>query len=221
VVTFTNGLRDATYNNSVFYRMASLPSVQNHLVDIERHRIWLDIVNANGVSDRTLIGYVEGASQGRDNAFDAGALVGTTMSIYSLNETEKLCIQGRSLPFDQQDVVPLAVTVANQGRYQIAIGAVDGLFENVQQPIYVEDRELEIFHNLRQTPYGFDAVPGSYDNRFFLRYANNALGVTNPDGSGDLSAMIIDKQLMVQASQNIAKIQVRCNGKISKDLHSE
>jgi len=208
VVTFTNGLRDATYNNSVFYRMASLPSVQNHLVDIERHRIWLDIVNANGVSDRTLIGYVEGASQGRDNAFDAGALVGTTMSIYSLNETEKLCIQGRSLPFDQQDVVPLAVTVANQGRYQIAIGAVDGLFENVQQPIYVEDRELEIFHNLRQTPYGFDAVPGSYDNRFFLRYANNALGVTNPDGSGDLSAMIIDKQLMVQASQNIAKIQV-------------
>jgi hypothetical protein len=208
VVTFDNGLRSATYDNSVFYRMVSLTSTQNPLVDIERNRIWLDIINADGMSDRTLVGYVEGASQGRDNAFDASALVGTTMSIYSLYDTEKLCIQGRSLPFDPEDVVPLAVTIPADGNYKIGIGAVDGLFENAQQPIYVEDKALDIIHDLRSSPYSFDVAAGNYDTRFFLRYNNGTLGVNNADGSENLTAMINNKQLVVQASQNIRKIEV-------------
>lgn len=208
VVTFNNGLRSATYDNSIFYRVASLTSVQNPLVDIERNRIWLDIINADGVSDRTLIGYVEGASQGRDNAFDAGALVGGTMSIYSLIDTEKLCIQGRSLPFDQEDVVPLAVTVTTAGEYKIGVGAVDGLFENPQQPIYLEDKVLNIIHNLRSAPYAFEAVAANYDDRFLLRYSDGTLGISNPDGPQNLTALINEKLLVVQASQNISKIEV-------------
>jgi hypothetical protein len=214
-VTFNNGQRSATYDNSAFYRMAN-SNTPNNIVDLERHRIWLDIIDANNSSDRTLVGYIEGATANRDSFFDANALVGGAMTIYSLIDNGKYVIQGRSLPFDQNDMVPLGVVIPAAGSYKIAIAALDGLFEGAAQHVYLEDLELGIIHDLRVQPYSFSAVNGIYNDRFRLRFTNGLLGVNAVDAE-DLSAFINDQKFFANATQNIHSIEIfDVSGKLVK-----
>lgn len=204
IVTFNNNLRSANYDNSIFYRNANR-QVSNNLIDLERNRIWLDIIDSNNLSDRTLIGYIEGASNDRDSFFDATTSITPYLAIYSLIDNAQYNIQGRTLPFDQNDMVPLGITIPTDGLFKIGINALDGLFENTAQHIYLEDVTLGIIHDLRQEPYSFVGVSGNYENRFILRYTDGTLGI-NDVSAYDLSAFINHQKLFANASQNIQAI---------------
>jgi len=175
-VIFNNSMRrDATlgtiYNNSVFYRKANTN---------ERNRIWLDILDDKNASVRTLVGYIQGATLDKDRMYDAKATVDSNLNIYSLIQDESQIIQARAVPFDKDDRVPLGVsiplkvgnTTSTLGTYKIAIAFVDGLFQNKNQDIYLEDKLLNVIHDLRKDPYTFESVSGRFDNRFVLRYTN-------------------------------------------------
>ena len=62
------------------------------------------------------------------------------------------------------------MSVPIQGNYTIAIGAVDGLFENISREIYLEDTKTGIIQNLRQGPYVVNLLAGTFSDRFKLRY---------------------------------------------------
>ena len=171
-VNFKNSMRNKTYANSQFYRTTQT-------VSDEKHRIWLDLLNGNNASVRTLIGYVPEATTGLDRLYDAYKNTANNLNIYSLIEGETHIIQGRPTPFDNNDQVPIGVHVLHDGEYKIAIGAVDGLFLEATQEIYLEDRLLGIIYDLRQSPYSFNATTGVINDRFILRYTRNSLG--NPD----------------------------------------
>lgn len=169
-IIFSNSLRSKSYNNGQFYRNSSQNS------DLEKHRLWIDIVNtSNNESDRTLLGYIEGATNNKDRIFDAFTGVTNYMRIYSLLENEKMTIQGRTLPFTSSDIVPLGVYISNSGNYSIAIAEADGIFIQ-DQAVYLEDKLLNIIHNLKVNPYSFSSVAGEFNNRFVLRYTNETLG---------------------------------------------
>lgn len=173
-ITFNNALRNKTYSNSQFYKTASTQT--NSLENIEKHRIWLDLVNTNGSSVRTLVGYVEGATLEKDRLFDAYGKPGTSQNIFTvINEEETACIQARPLPFNEYDQVPVGITIAQAGNYNIAIAAVDGLFEDVNQAVFLEDKQLNLIHDLRTAPYSFIATTGINKDRFVLRYTNTSL----------------------------------------------
>ena len=53
-------------NNDQFFRL----NAQQTVSDLESHRIWLDISNAQGAFKQTLIGYVETATDDVDRLFD-------------------------------------------------------------------------------------------------------------------------------------------------------
>ncbi|TBX67647.1 T9SS sorting signal type C domain-containing protein [Flavobacterium silvisoli] len=169
-VSFNNGLRNESYSNSTFYKASNPTTGNTNLTNIERNRIWLDLLDSNQQSDRILVGYIEGATMNADSFFDAGTTTPMPMSLYSLIGNDKYLIQGRSLPFNPNDIVPLGVKIGTPGQYTIAIGGVDGLFENRNKNILLEDTETKIITNLRETPYVFNAVPGTYNTRFKLRY---------------------------------------------------
>ncbi|MEO0045448.1 MAG: putative adhesin [Bacteroidota bacterium] len=169
VVTFDNALRSSSYVNNIFYRNSE-DSPRDSFVDIERHRIWLDLIDATSKSERTLVGYIEGATSGKDNFFDAATQYTGSLSLYSLIGTEKFIIQGRALSFDNKDVIPLGVVIPTSGKYTIAIGAVDGLFSNQSRAIYLEDTVTKKLHNLKTKPYTFNATSGIFNNRFKLRF---------------------------------------------------
>jgi hypothetical protein len=155
--------------NNIFYRNSE-DSPRDSFVDIERHRIWLDLIDATSKSERTLVGYIEGATSGKDNFFDAATQYTGSLSLYSLIGTEKFIIQGRALSFDNKDVIPLGVVIPTSGKYTIAIGAVDGLFSNQSRAIYLEDTVTKKLHNLKTKPYTFNATSGIFNNRFKLRF---------------------------------------------------
>jgi hypothetical protein len=172
-VYFNNSMRSKTFNNAQFFRTNSFSQENRHS---SKGRIWLDLVGPNETVSRTLIGYVEGATPEKDRLYDAHLKFGGNQDFYSLINDEAMNIQGRPIPFDRRDRVPLGLKINANNTYKIAIASVDGLFLNNNRPVYVEDRLLHIIHNLRLSPYTFSTEAGRFDNRFILRYTNYSHG---------------------------------------------
>ncbi len=203
-VTFSNGLRSASYDNTSFYKSTN----QNVSNSGEKDRIWLDLVSSTNATDRTLIGYVDGATNGKDNLYDASYTISTGIGIYTLLDNDKMTIQGKGLPFDASDVVPVGINITTSGNYSIAIGAVDGLFD--QQNIYIEDTYLNVISDLKQSPYSFSSAIGIFNDRFKLRYNTVALG-TNTVVINDDDVKITSAQneiAVISNADNISKIEI-------------
>ena len=210
-VNFTNSLRrDGSgnpYSNSNFFRTSQVKRSASTIEPLERNRIWLDIIDPNNLSKRTLLGYVSGATLGVDHFYDAFTVPTGSVDLYSLIGNESYIIQGRPLPFDTNDIVPLGFKATTSGTFKIAIRAVDGLFENANQGIYLEDMELGIIHDLRVAPYLFNAVAGINNSRFVLRYTNVALGNENQNTNLTF-AFISNNLLQIQSNENIKEIRI-------------
>lgn len=166
-VTFDNSMRSAAFANNQFYRNGNFQNKENN---IEQNRIWLDLVSPTGLVNRTLVGYVTGATQAEDYLYDSFTDYKPSQNFYSLIGNEPMAIQGRALPFDANDKVNLGIKVSEEGLYSIAISELDGLFENTNQNIYLEDLSINIIHNLTDTPYHFMTTAGNINNRFVLRF---------------------------------------------------
>ena len=169
---FNNTLRrdvptGTTYNNGQFFRTGDHASASK---ESEKHRIWFDLVTPSGVSSRALLGYVEDATDQNDRLYDAFSNEKLSFNIFSLIDDEQMLIQGRKLPFDNNDKVNIGVSLPQEGLYKIALGSVDGLFTDAKQNIYVEDKLLNIIFNLKDAPYSFMGNKGTTLDRFVLRY---------------------------------------------------
>lgn len=177
-IIFNNSMRSASYSNSQFYK-AGKPPVSNTITTNEKHRIWLNLSDINGLTSTTLIGYTEGATSNKDRDFDAVTKLGNEIALYSIIENYPYVIQGKSLPFDQNDEVSLGVVIPSSGTYTFNINSLDGLFENQSQNIFLEDRLLGVFHDLRNTPYQIFLNQGAFEGRFYLRYTAATLQTNN------------------------------------------
>jgi hypothetical protein len=180
-VTFNNTMRSVTLDNSEFFRTneSSQPAS-----GVEKHRIWLDLIDSDQLATSILVGYIEGATNSNDRIFDGHVNVGSDKSFYSLIEEDRMSIQGRSLPFDENDAVSLGFFIPEAGNYTMAINTIDGLFEDTDQAIYLEDTYTGFIHDLRIAPFSFNSDEGTFDDRFILRYTNESLGVDEFNDSG-------------------------------------
>lgn len=193
---FTNAMRDK--NNTAFLRT----SEQN-----DKQRVWLNFANAQGGFSQTLVGYTAAATLEYDRGLDATAFSGNFVSFYSVQPDEQtLTIQARPAPFADNDLVDLGYHATVVDNYTIGIDHLDTNFD--QQPIYLEDKLLNIIHDLKASPYTFASEIGIFNSRFVLRYTNSFLGVQNPNTTIGLVALIFNKKMRVQASESIASIAV-------------
>jgi hypothetical protein len=170
--TFNNSLRNVGYDNSQFYRVTNVDP-EAHVAPLEG-RIWLDLVSGASVS-RTLVGYIDGATNANDRMFDAECKLDNLNVLYSLVGTTPQTIQGRALPFQSHDTVALGFRAIGAGEYDIAIGATDGIFEHENAPVYLKDNLLNDYHDLKQSPYHFTTAAGTFNDRFVLVYATTGL----------------------------------------------
>ena len=201
-VTFNNSMRNKTYANTNFFKGTQQATQASNEVD----RIWLDLVDNNNTSTRTLIGYIDGATVNKDRQFDAYTPVGNNNIIYSLVEGDSHVIQGRPLPFDANDQVPLGYHSVTQGSFTIAIATLDGLFAQ-GQPIYLEDKVLNVIYDLRQAPYVFTTAVGTFNDRFVLRYTNSNLS-NEQFATHSVAAFINNQKLEIKASSLITTVQL-------------
>lgn len=202
-LSFTNNLRaDASimsYDNTDFFRANWM---QN-----QKHRIWLDIVNTNtGSKDRTLVGYATNATNGRDQLYDCISKITGDLSVYSMIQDEPFSIQGKGLPFNSNDRIPLGVNVNTNGTYQLALYKTDGLFAG-QQEIYLEDKVTGHFHDLKASPFTFTLPQGVYNNRFVLRFNIPGSSLSNTDFTTSQTVITAVKNQVITAQSAEEPIQ--------------
>jgi hypothetical protein len=120
-----------------------------------------------------------------------------------------MLIQGRTLPFDNNDKVNIGVTLPQDGLYKIALGAVDGLFANPLQNIYLEDKLLNVIYDLRTAPYSFMGAKGTITDRFVIRY-NNGVVLANEtfDTNNEVVVVSNEELSLVSTKEKMASIIV-------------
>jgi YDG domain len=171
-VDFNNGMRVAN-NVNQFFRNPNT---------IEYNRIWLNVSGNDtaitSAKSQMAVGYITDATQGED-AFDGKFFNNGDAALSSLIGTDKYAIQGRALPFNDNDVVPMSFKAATAGNYNIAIDHVDGLFTENSE-IYLKDNLTGTTNNLTTGAYNFATLAGDFDTRFELVYRSGLLAITNP-----------------------------------------
>ncbi|HNP34155.1 MAG TPA: T9SS sorting signal type C domain-containing protein, partial [Flavobacterium sp.] len=171
----------------------------------QRDRLWLNLQNPDGLFSQLLVCYFPETTLGFDWGYDGRVNASNTqVSFYSLAENEKYKIQARPV-FSDTDVVPLGYFSIANGPFTIGLGPKEGIFDT-DQNIYLEDKDLHIIHDLKQSPYTFTTTYGRYENRFVLRYTTNTLG--NPDlGNIDSSVVITVNHGQMIIKSSIETIQ--------------
>jgi Leucine-rich repeat (LRR) protein len=161
--TFTNEMRVAN-SDGQFYRG----------ITSDKHRFWLNLGTPQSGINQILIGYAEGATQGFDNGID-GRQIENGTAISSRIDGLNYVIQGRAMPFDNNDVVPLSLNVATAGTYVLSIDHSDGLFADGQS-IFLRDNLTGTIHDFASGAYSFASAAGNFASRFEIVYANTTLG---------------------------------------------
>jgi hypothetical protein len=181
-VTFNNDMRlsssGAILNNSQFFKTKN-PNGKTANT-IEKNRIWLNLTNTEGAFKQTLIGYVTDATNEYDSRFDGESFdANEYVDFYSVNQDKNLVIQGRALPFDENDEVPLGYRTTINGDFTINIDQVDGSLTN--QTVFIEDKLTNTVTDLKNGNYTFNTAAGTFNERFVLKYTNKTLSVDAMD----------------------------------------
>ncbi|WP_320815021.1 CUB domain-containing protein [Flavobacterium sp.] len=148
----------------------------------ETHRFWLNLNNNSNNYNQILIGYTELATNNIDSQIDGRTLDLSQTTLYSLIDNEEFVIQGRGLPFTNEDILPLGLKIDTDGNYFISFENADGLFIN--QDIFIKDNLTATIHNVKMSPYQFYATIGTFNNRFEIIFKNSILGVDDFNFTG-------------------------------------
>lgn len=182
-VSFTDAMRVANTQNQ-FFRTADVSQTS---------RIWLNLNANNEALNQIVVGYTAEATLGVDPGMD-GLLFGGETFIASMIDNDDYVIQARP-SFTVTDVVPIRFKASTDGSYTISIDHVDGVFSE-GQPVYLTDYYSGTTQLLSEGAYTFNAVAGTFTDRFALSY-QSALGISNP----------LQENTLVYKEQNGIRIQ--------------
>lgn len=164
ILQFNNGLRNSGQSN--FFNKGANNKEEDEL---EKDRYWLKLISPQNIVNTILVAYVEGATNGFENRYDADLFVEGSDSFYSVLGAHKLQIQGRKSGLDLDDVVPLGNKHYVSGTNTIALGKKNGIFAN-GQAIYLKDKLTGTVTNLQDKSYSFDSAEGEFTDRFEIVY---------------------------------------------------
>ena len=207
-IVFNNSMRlsgDAVMDNSQFFKLGntSKSSADESINSIEKNRVWLNLTNVQGAFKQTLIGYITGATNDYEGKFDGMTYDGNEyVDFYSVNGGVNLTIQGRALPFQEQDLVALGYKSAIVGEFKISVDHADGVLHS--QKVFLEDKLLQTLHDLKD-PYSFTTEKGIFNERFVLRYQDkNAVIETTEDTAVEtILISTVEKDINVTTSESV------------------
>ncbi len=201
-ILFTNEQR-VKAKNTTFFKTTEKTG------QIEKNRLWLNLTNSQGAFKQMLIGYATGATNNLDYNYDATTMGSNSyIDFYSISEAKKLTVQGRALPFDNSDLVPIGYKSTVEGDLTISIDHADGFFNT--QAVYLEDKTTGIITDLRTSNYTFKTVIGTFTDRFVLRYTNKTLGTDDFENLKDGVLVSVKSKAVnvTSGSESIKEVQI-------------
>ena len=148
---------------------------------------------------QALIGYVSGATNDIDGQYDGESFdANEYVDFYSIVNTKNLVIQGRAVPFDNDDKVILGYKTTIAGEFTIKINQFDGLFDT--QEVFIEDKMLNKIHDLKKGEYTFATEKGTFNDRFVMLYSDKKSVASGSRADG------VSKLVMVSTTEKEIKI---------------
>lgn len=206
-IKFNNKMRVS--EDAVFYK-------NNHS---EKHRIWLSLSSNEVEFCNILIGYMPEATNHYDKQIDGKAFKGDFTSIYTLIEDGKYSIQGRALPFQTSDIVKLGFRATEAGQFNISLSNFDGLFSEGEVVIYLKDNELNLIHNLIESPYSFEAKTGEFNERFEIVFEKKST-MSTEDLTGSSVQIYTNNQNIIVESKDEKILSVELYDLSGREIHS-
>lgn len=206
-VSFTNSMR-VTGNNNQFFRNSST----------QANRLWVNMWSDNGVRNQILVGYVEGATDLYDGMYydapkNSSAEINAMIYTVADNSDKKLAIQGKALnSLHLEEVIPIGfyTLIPEATLYSISIDS-EGLFFD-ENTVYLRDYELEILHNLNDSPYTFTSETGEFNERFEIVFRDSFLSVNEEEISANNLTIIElqngEVQFTVPSQHKIQSVEI-------------
>lgn len=167
-------------------------------------RFWLGLLNSEGNMNQMLVGYVQGATNGRDRWFDAAQLPQETFSLTSLIQDEAFSIQGKAFPFQIEDQVPLKLELQDGGVYKIELKQVQGIFESDQE-VFLKDLQDNSVHNISESAYSFESEAGVFTDRFVIVFEDDNLSVKNNENAKGVVVFKKEQVLNIYSNDSLIK----------------
>ncbi|OCB75446.1 calcium-binding protein [Flavobacterium crassostreae] len=207
VVNFDNSMRIVGANTH-FFRTTILQN-KAQAITAEKHRIWLNMYNEQGVFKQLLLGYMDGATDTYDAALDGESFKSNeNIDFYSLCQDKKLTIQAKGVPFEASDSIGLGYNAKTKGTYSIAADTRDGLF--VTQEVYLIDKLTSTTHDLKKGDYSFETEAGTFEDRFMIAFDKETLNTSDFVVGSNLetTVCVVDKQLQISSKEGIEAIKI-------------
>ncbi|MDB4656099.1 proprotein convertase P-domain-containing protein, partial [Flavobacteriales bacterium] len=191
-VTFNNAMRVAD-NNPNLFRLAQLQTLRLSAIPA--------VVTDPPFSQTTLLftDDVVGVNEGLD-AYDTPKLgVLDDISLFSYIDASEYSINTRGLLVADQEI-PLGLNSASATSVTITIvDAIDLDNDNV----YLEDRMMNVFTDLKAGDYTFASNAQLYTNRFFLHVGASAITGIEDELSAGMNAYAADEMLNVYSTNDV------------------
>lgn len=202
-VTFENELREDAATTTQFFKSSDDAVTENQ--EAEKHRIWLNLNDGTKNYNQILLGYTANATNGIDDKIDGKMLDTSKTMLYSLIDNTEYVIQGKGLPFSDEDVVKLGLKVTDASNFEINMQQVDGVFEN--QDVFVKDNYTKSIHNLKEGSYYFSSQVGTFNDRFEVIYKKPT--IEEVVSTNAIDVLVRNNELSIQSYQSaIASVEV-------------
>lgn len=213
-----NGI-DTTKNNNV-PTLSLNKNIENNASqhrDNELNYFWLNLIGENEQFCQMAVGYRAEATNCVDD-YDATRIDGDfTLNSLICSDTNDYVIQGRAMPFNPSDSVPLSIKIATSGNCTIFLDHTLGLFTDPTQPIYLHDLFANTYFNLRLGSYSFYTRFGVFKSRFEISYSAVLSTPINVNNDYDLNVYRNNDDIVV-FSEDITMTNIKIFDMLGKLL---
>ncbi|MEP5338361.1 MAG: LamG-like jellyroll fold domain-containing protein [Algibacter sp.] len=182
LITFKNSQRvfiKETASSSVFIKQSNSKVNNENTITDDRPKIKLMFNSPKGYQRQLLVGIDQNATDGVDIGYDAKLIEDNTEDLFwDLNNSQYI-IQAVN-NFDLDQVLPLGVKISQQGLATLKIDALEHI--ETTQNLFLHDKSLNVYHDLKQSDYEVYLTVGEHLNRFEITFMSpESLNTENED----------------------------------------
>ena len=187
-INFNNGQRvfQTEGTNSVFIKSYN-PKTTGKQAEDTRTKIRLGLNSVNRIQRELLVTVDPITTPGYDWGYDAPNIDTQIDDMYWLIDTDKYVIQATDQITDET-ILPIGIHVRNDGNNSISINKLENTPDNLM--IFVHDKELNSYHNLKDRNYEVFLLAGDYLDRFEVTFGNsNALDINDVSNEAKIDVL--------------------------------
>ncbi|TDE45911.1 T9SS type A sorting domain-containing protein [Flavobacterium rhamnosiphilum] len=163
-----------TSASSIFMKTAETKSTKTQETTDTRLKIRLGFDSPVGAHRQLLVGVDSNTTLLFDIGYDAPIFDMNDNDMYWELSNSQFVIQ--AIPdFNVGQIIPLGLTIANEGKATIKIDALENIPEATK--IYLYDNITGIYHDIRNSDFTISLAIGEYKNRFSIQFKDKTLDV--------------------------------------------